>query len=170
LVRSAIFCCSIIELRSTACFAWPAAWIDWSCRVLRSSTDCSAVTSCEANACADCSYWPALTSSPDARAWSASTSACRAEACSFSISPSWRLSFISSWRWLPITAAACWESAWCWRCASSMACWICTLGSAYSSTFDENNAIRYFQAFVKPLAICSALRVRHLLRTPSWHR
>src|SRR5690349_9330813 len=51
-----------------------------------------------------------------------------------------------------------------------MACWICTLGSAYSSTFDENNAIRYFQAFVKPLAICSALRVRHLLRTPSWHR
>ena len=43
-----------------------------------------------------------------------------------------------------------------------MACWICTLGSAYSSTFDENNAIRYFQAFVKPLAICSALRVRRL--------
>ena len=29
---------------------------------------------------------------------------------------------------------------------------------------------RLIQAFVKPLSICSALRVRHLLRTPSWHR
>ncbi|GAA1830179.1 hypothetical protein GCM10009836_05190 [Pseudonocardia ailaonensis] len=36
------------------------------------------------------------------------------------------------------------------------------MGSAYSSTFDENRAIRYFQAFVKPLAICSAyLQVRY---------
>src|SRR6476661_5476565 len=43
-----------------------------------------------------------------------------------------------------------------------MACWICTLGSAYSSTFDENSAIRYFQAFVNGLAMTSAyLRVRH---------
>src|SRR5690606_41773251 len=55
--------------------------------------------------------------------------------------------FISSCRWLPITAAACWDSAWCCRWASSMACWICTFGSAYSSTLDENSAIRYFQAF-----------------------
>src|SRR6188472_2909484 len=43
-----------------------------------------------------------------------------------------------------------------------MACWICTLGSAYSSTFDENSAIMYFQAFVNGLAMTSAyLRVRH---------
>src|SRR5215218_4530485 len=43
-----------------------------------------------------------------------------------------------------------------------MACWICTFGSAYSSTFDENNAIMYFQAFVNGLAMTSAyLRVRH---------
>src|SRR5919206_5262838 len=52
-----------------------------------------------------------------------------------------------------MTAAACWDNAWCWRCASSMACWICTLGSAYSSIFDENAAMRYFQAFVNGLAI-----------------
>src|SRR5882757_11031370 len=37
-----------------------------------------------------------------------------------------------------------------------MACWICTLGSAYSSTFDENNAPRYFQAFANPFAISYA--------------
>src|SRR5690606_32119896 len=82
--------------------------------------------------------------------------ACLAEACSFSTSPSCRFSFISSCRWLPMTEAACWESAWCWRCASSMACWICTLGSACSSTFDENDAIRYFQNFENGLAISSA--------------
>jgi len=43
----------------------------------------------------------------------ASTSDCRADAWNFSTSPSCRFSFISSCRWLPITAAACWDSAWC---------------------------------------------------------
>ena len=117
---------------------------------------CSAVTSWVAKPCAAFSNCAAFCSSPLARASSASTSAWRAEACSFSTSPSWRFSFISSWRWLPITAAACWDSAWCCRCASSMACWICTFGSACSSIFDENDAIRYFQNFTNGLAISYA--------------
>src|SRR5687767_3544298 len=40
-----------------------------------------------------------------------------------------------------------------------MACWICTFGSAYSSTLDENSAIMYFQAFTNGLAICPYLRM-----------
>ena len=47
--------------------------------------------------------------------------------------------------------------AWCWRWASSMACWICTFGSAYSSTFEENSAIKYFQALVNGFAMTSVL-------------
>ena len=78
------------------------------------------------------------------------------------MSASWRFSRISSWRWLPITCAACWVSAWCCRWASSMACWICTFGSAYSSTLELNSAIRYFHALANGLAMTSAyLRVRH---------
>ena len=96
-----------------------------------------------ASVCAVCSYLPASASSPSARALSASTSAWRAiEPCSFSTSDICRDSFISSWRWLPITAAACCTRAWCWRCASSIACWICTFGSAYSSIFAPKSAIR----------------------------
>ena len=65
---------------------------------------------------------------------------------------------------MPITAAACWESAWCWRWASSMACWICTFGSAYSSTFEENSAIKYFHALVNGFAMTSVLS--HPLAAP----
>ena len=83
------------------------------------------------------------------------TSAWRAEACRFSTSVICRVSFISSWRWLPITAAACWTSAWCCRCASSIACWICTFGSAYSSIFAPNSAIRYFQPLTNGFAMLS---------------
>src|SRR5688572_7651247 len=52
-----------------------------------------------------------------------------------------------------MTWAACWVSAWCWRWASSMACWICTFGSAYSSTFELNSAMRYFHALTNGLAM-----------------
>jgi hypothetical protein len=34
-----------------------------------------------------------------------------------------------------------------------MACWIWTLGSAYSSTLELNNAIMYFQALTNGLAM-----------------
>ena len=68
-----------------------------------------------------------------------------------------RDSFISSWRWLPMTAAACWTSAWCWRCASSIACWIWTFGSAYSSILAPNSAIRYLQPLTNGFAISAVL-------------
>src|SRR6478672_11734533 len=42
-----------------------------------------------------------------------------------------------------------------------MACWIWILGSAYSSILDENEAMRYFQAFTNGLAISSAASRRH---------
>ncbi len=75
LVRSATFCCSTIEFCSTAFLAWAAAFSAWSCRVLRSSTLCSAVTSWAANASAALLYSVALAVSPAAVAWSASVSA-----------------------------------------------------------------------------------------------
>ncbi|SLI00548.1 Uncharacterised protein [Mycobacteroides abscessus subsp. abscessus] len=98
-------------------------------------------------------YWIAFSVSPAALAWSASMTAWRALALSFSTSSSCRLSFISSWRWLPMTDAACCERAWCWRWASSIACWICTFGSACSSILESKRAIRYFQALTNGLAI-----------------
>ena len=75
LVRSAIFCCSIMAFCSTAFLAWAAACNAWSCRALRSSTLCSAVTSWAANASAALLYSVALAASPAAVAWSASVSA-----------------------------------------------------------------------------------------------
>ena len=106
-----------------------------------------------AKTCAVCSYSPAFASSPLARDWSARVSACRAEACSRSTSDICRDSFISSWRWLPITAAACRDSPSCWRWASSIACWIWILGSACSSTCAPNQDMKYFQAFTNGLAM-----------------
>src|ERR1700760_4434020 len=64
-----------------------------------------------------------------------------------------RLSRISSWRWLPITCAACCVSAWWVRWASSMACWIWILGSACSSIFELNSAMTYFHALTNGLAM-----------------
>src|SRR3954471_17891104 len=69
-----------------------------------------------------------------------------------------------------MTAAACWESAACWRWASSMACWICTFGSAYSSTFDENSAIRYFQALLNGFAMVNSSRLLARYGTPAHRR
>ena len=74
---------------------------------LRSSTDCSAVTSWAAKASAALVYSAAFAASPLLCASSASFSAWRVLSWSFSTSASWRFSFISSWRWLPMTAAAC---------------------------------------------------------------
>ncbi|PQM47214.1 hypothetical protein C1Y40_02603 [Mycobacterium talmoniae] len=75
LVRSAIFCCNTIAFCSTAFLACPAAASAWSCRALRSSTLCSAVTSWAANASAALLYSVALAASPAAVAWSANVSA-----------------------------------------------------------------------------------------------
>src|SRR5215207_4658817 len=152
-VRSDSFCCRSIAFCSTAFLACSAACRAWSCRPLRSSIELSAETSWVAKTCAVCSYSWAFASSPLARAWSARVSACRAEACSRSTSDMCRDSFISSWRWLPITAAACRDSPSCWRCASSIACWIWTLGSARSSTCAPNQDMKYFQAFTNGLAM-----------------
>jgi hypothetical protein len=111
-----------------------------------------------AKVCAVCSYCCALASSPAARAWSASTSAWRAEPCSFSTSLICRASFISSWRWLPMTAAACWVSRWWECCASSMACWIWIRGSACSSSLPDSKARKYFQPRTNGLAMSRAPR------------
>src|SRR3954452_9579880 len=79
-----------------------------------------------------------------------------------------------------MTAAACCTSAWCVRCASSTACWICTFGSAYSSIFAPNSAIRYLKPLVKgfaivrcplsPPVVCAARTGTRALpaRLPSW--
>jgi hypothetical protein len=157
LVRSASFCCRIIALFSTALRAWPAAPSAWSWSVFRSSMPCSAETSWVAKTWAVFSYSVAFASSLSARALSDRTSAWRADACNFSTSAICRDSFISSWRWLPMTAAACCTRAWCWRCASSIACWICTFGSAYSSILAPNSAIRYLQPLTNGFAIAVPL-------------
>ena len=142
LVRSASLDCRAMAFCSTACLACSAACRAWSCIALRSSICCSADTNWVANTWAVSSYCWDLAASPLPLASSASTSAWRAEACSRSTSLICRFSFISSCRWLPMTAAACWDRAACWRCASSMACWICTFGSACSSILELNSAIR----------------------------
>ena len=91
-----------------------------------------------------------------AAALSARTSACRAEAWSFSTSPSWRLSRISSCRWLPRTAAAWLASDW-WRCCSaSMACAIWIFGSARLSIWEFAEAVRYFHSFTIGLGMDSS--------------
>src|SRR2546429_296673 len=154
LVRSAIFCWSRWALFSTALRAWVAAFSAWSCRTFRSSMFCSLETSWVAKVCAVVSYRTDSSSLPPARDLSARTSACRAEDCNFCTLSISRDSFISSWRWFPITAAACWTSAWCCRWASSIACWICTFGSAYSSILAPNSAIRYRQPLTNGFAIC----------------
>ena len=153
LLRSASLVCTRCALSSTAVLACWAACSAWSCSDLRSSIDCSAATSCVAKVCAVCSYCAALAVSPAARAWSASTRDWRAEPCSFSTSLIWRASFISSWRWLPMTAAACCVSCWCWRCASSIACWIWIFGSLCSSSLPDSSAMTYFQPRTRGLAI-----------------
>ena len=95
-VRSASFCCRMLALFSTALRACMAADRAWSCRVLRSSIDCSLATSWVANCCAVVSYRCASSSLPAARDLSASSTACRAEACNFCTSSIVRDSFISS--------------------------------------------------------------------------
>ena len=95
-VRSASFVCTVMALVSTAFFACSAAVSAWSCSDLRSSIDCSLATSWVANCCAVVSYRCASSSLPAARDLSASTSACRAEACNFCTSSIVRDSFISS--------------------------------------------------------------------------
>src|SRR3954454_1086646 len=164
--RSARVCCRCRAFCSTAFLAASDDCSAWSCRAFRSSIEASADTSWVANACADCSYSVALATSPEARAWSASTSACRADACSRSTSSSWRPSFISSCRRLPSTLAAWPVSAWCWRCASWMACSIWILGSAFSSNFEFAEAERYRDSLRKKFAIsrsCHASRVEAAL-------
>jgi hypothetical protein len=80
------------------------------------------------------------------------------EPCSFSTSLICRRSFISSWRWLPMTAAACWVSRWWECCASSMACWIWIRGSACSSSLPDSKARKYFQPRTNGLAMSRAPR------------
>src|SRR5690606_33366360 len=157
LVRSASFSSSSILLFSTALRACWAAASAWSCRILRSWTACSAATSWVAAAWAARSYLSASSSLPCARARCASSSAWRAFAFDCSTSVMWRDRRISSWRWLPITAAACLTRVWCCCFASSIACWIWILGSAYSSILAPNSAMRYLQPLTNGLAIFGPL-------------